>query len=317
MIRKTDRDAQDLRGARGAAYVEFLLAFIPLFIMFLGMVQMALMYAGDLVVQHAATTAARAAVVVIDDDPRRYGGQERMDVSEFSVTSGEDAIGTILGIFGGGASFGGVGFRPQGPRIDAIRQAASIPLLSISPSLPQLTGRNEAVRTALGNAESRAATGAMMYNNAAMGVTFPVAAGATDYRTDFDHGDQVTTRVTYLFHCAVPLANRMMCETYPTLRLGPAAAAIEGIVRDLGDGELSFDDAMRRLRRADVARRRHEEARPAIEELESASGDSLMYLTWATGSRFKVLRGEQTMPVQSARYCYPGDDCAPWWLPSR
>ena len=74
-------------------------------------------------------------------------------------------------------------------------------------------------------------------------------------------------------------------------------------------------EAMERLRRADVARRRHEEARPAIEELESASGDSLLYLTWATGSRFKVLRGESTMPVQSARYCYPDDDCAPWWLP--
>ena len=172
-----------------------------------------------------------------------------------------------------------------------------------------------AVRTAIGDPETRAATGALMYNGSAMGVTFPVAPGANEYRTDFDHGDQVTTRFTYLFHCGVPLANRMMCETYPTLRLGPAAAAIEGIVRDMGDGSLSFDEAMERLRRAGVARRRHEEARPAIEELESASGDSLLYLTWATGSRFKVLRGESTMPVQSARYCYPDDDCAPWWLP--
>src|SRR5690606_23699561 len=102
----------------GAAYVEFLLAFIPLFFLFLGMVQMALMYAGDLVVQHSATTAARAAAVVIDDDPRYYGGAERMTVSSFGVTSTEDALGTLISIFGGGGGGGstGIGSSPGGPR---------------------------------------------------------------------------------------------------------------------------------------------------------------------------------------------------------
>src|SRR5690606_6628936 len=45
----------------GAAYVEFLLAFMPLFVLFLGIVQVSLLFAADLVVKHAAYRATRAA----------------------------------------------------------------------------------------------------------------------------------------------------------------------------------------------------------------------------------------------------------------
>lgn len=289
----------------GAAYVEFLLAFIPLFIMFLGMVQMALMYAGDLVVQHAATTAARAAAVVIDDDPRHYDGAPRMRVDGEATTSSEDAIGGILRLFGGGGGGGGGSPAPGGPRVAAIRQAASMPLVAISPSMDQLID-SDSVHTAIGSPEGRGATGLLIYNSSAMGVTFPTSPGATSYRASFGEGDQVVARVTYLFHCGVPLASRLMCETYPSLRLGPAAAMVEGIVRDLGSGTLTFEQAMERLRRADESRRRHERDEPAVDELESAGSNDLMYLTWATGARFKVMRAEASMPVQYARYEYAG-----------
>lgn len=290
---------------RGATYVEFLLAFIPLFIMFLGMVQMALMYAGDLVVQHSATTAARAAAVVIDDDPRYYEGAPRMRVDGGPSTGAEDAIGSILRLFGGGGGGGGGGGigAPGGPRVAAIRQAASLPLVAISPSMDQLID-SDSVRTAIGSPEGRGATGLLLYNSSAMAVTFPTSPGATSYRGSFGERDQAIARVTYLFHCGVPLASRLMCESYPSLRLGPAAAAIEGIVRDLRDGTLSFDEAMARLRRADESRTRHERDNPAIDELEAAGANDLMYLTWATGARFKVMRAEASMPVQSARYVY-------------
>lgn len=286
---------------RGAAYVEFLIAFIPLFIMFLGMVQMCLMYAGDLVVQHAATTAARAAVVVIDDDPAKYDGAPRDRIDRYGSSDTGRGIDGLLVLFGGGR--GGSVPGSGGPRYSAIRQAASIPLLAISPSMSQLMNA-DSVRTAIGNPEERALTGATIYNNSAMGVTFPVSPGANSYRSAFNRDDQVTARVTYLFHCAVPLANKLMCETYPTIRLGPAAAAIEGIVRDLGDGTLTYDSAMERIGRIDESRRRHERDNPAIDELSSAGSDSLMYLTWGTGSRFKILRAEATMPLQYARYEY-------------
>lgn len=289
---------------RGAAYVEFLIAFIPLFIMFLGMVQMSLMYAGDLVVQHAASRAARAAVVVLDDDPQYYDGAERRTVSSSGFSSSEEGLSAILSIFGAGGGGGGGGPGASGgPRLSAIRTAASLPLASISPSLDQLID-SDSVMTAIGSPETRAATGVFMYNNSAMGVSFPVSPGATDYREDFNHGQQITTRVTYLFHCGVPLASRLMCDTYPTIRLGPAAALIEDIIRDAGDGSLSWDDARERLRRIDESRRRHERDSDAVGELETAGASDLMYLTWATGSRFKVMRGEATMPLQSARYEY-------------
>lgn len=290
---------------RGAAYVEFLLAFIPLFIMFLGMVQMALMYAADLVVQHSATTAARAAAVVIDDDPQYYGGADRMDVGEFGVTSGEDVIGSIVSLFGGDISIGGIGTEPGGARMSAIRNAASMPLMAVSPSFGQLID-SDSVRTAIGDPASRGATGLLVYNRAAMAVTFPTAPQATSYRTSFERspGEEAITRVTYLFHCGVPVVNRMMCETYPSLRLGPAATAVEDIIRDLGSGRLGYQEAMEAIHRADQSRRRHERDQPGIRELESASADDLMYLTWATGARFKVLRAEASMPVQYAHYEY-------------
>ncbi len=292
-----------IQDRRGAAYVEFLLAFIPLFIMFLGMVQMALMYAADLVVQHSATTAARAAAVVIDDDPQYYDGADRMDVGSFGVTSSEDVLTSIVSIFGGDPSIGGIGTSPGGPRMSAIRTAASMPLMAVSPSFGQLVD-SDSVRTAIGDPTSRGATGLLVYNSAAMAVTFPTAPGATSYRTSFEEGDQAVTRVTYLFHCGVPVVNRMMCETYPSLRLGPAAAAIEQIIHDLGDGTLSFDAAMEAIRRADQSRQRHERDNPGLQELEAAGANDLMYLTWATGARFKVLRAEASMPVQYARYEY-------------
>lgn len=300
----------------GAAYVEFLIAFMPFLFMFLGMVQMALMYAADLVVQHAASRAARAAIVVLDDDPRRYDDAERRSVDRFGFSGSEDAISMVLRLFGaGGGPMGGGPGAMGGPRLSAIRTAASMPLAAVSPSLDQLVrSENESVMQAIGSAETRAATGAFMYNRAAMGVTFPTSPGATSYEENFDHGDQVTARVTYLFHCGVPLANRLMCSTYPTIRLGPAAAMVESIVSDVGSGSLTWEEARERLREIDETRRRHERDNMAVEELESSGASDLMYLTWSTGARFKVMRGEVTMPLQSARYCYPGEEfCGGWW----
>ena len=62
-------------GTRGAVYVEFLAAFLPLFIFFECLVQMAGLYTAKLITLHSATTAARAAVVVLHDDPQYYEDQ--------------------------------------------------------------------------------------------------------------------------------------------------------------------------------------------------------------------------------------------------
>lgn len=65
----------ECRGTRGAVYVEFLAAFLPVFIMFECLVQLAGLYAAKLVVMHSAEVAARAAIVVLPDDPKYYGGE--------------------------------------------------------------------------------------------------------------------------------------------------------------------------------------------------------------------------------------------------
>lgn len=86
---------------RGAVYVEFLIAFLPMFVLFLSLVQLTLIEMADLVAKHAAVCAARAAIVVLGDDPKNYGG---VDVEQ-----------------------------AEGDRLADIKLAATAPLWSIDP----------------------------------------------------------------------------------------------------------------------------------------------------------------------------------------
>jgi hypothetical protein len=61
---------------RGVVFVEFLIAFLPVYTFFLCFIQLALLFAVRLVTEHAAIDAARAAAVVIGDDPKRYNGEK-------------------------------------------------------------------------------------------------------------------------------------------------------------------------------------------------------------------------------------------------
>jgi Flp pilus assembly protein TadG len=88
-----------LRDRRGAVYVEFLVAFLPLFVFFECLVQLSGMLTAKLVVQHAAVTATRAAVVVLHDDPEEYG---------------DEPMGSA-----------------SGQRLEAIELAAAIPMRSV------------------------------------------------------------------------------------------------------------------------------------------------------------------------------------------
>ena len=65
------------RDGRGVVMVEFLIAFVPLFVLFLATTQLALIGVAELIVRHAAFAGVRSAVVVLDDDPRYYGGVAR------------------------------------------------------------------------------------------------------------------------------------------------------------------------------------------------------------------------------------------------
>jgi Flp pilus assembly protein TadG len=59
---------------RGVVYVEFIFAFLPIFLLFCGLFQLGMVQLADLVTKHAAEVATRAAIVVLPDDPNFYGG---------------------------------------------------------------------------------------------------------------------------------------------------------------------------------------------------------------------------------------------------
>lgn len=69
---------------RGAVFVEFLLAFLPVQIFFLCLIQSAILYTVRLVTEHAAITAARAAAVVLADkkDQKLYGNDDVHTMAE-------------------------------------------------------------------------------------------------------------------------------------------------------------------------------------------------------------------------------------------
>ena len=85
---------------RGAVYVEFLIVFLPLFVMFMSLVQLAFVEIANLVTKHAAVAACRAAIVVLPDNPQYYS---KGDVN-----------------------------RAEGDRLDAITAAAKARLLAVS-----------------------------------------------------------------------------------------------------------------------------------------------------------------------------------------
>lgn len=297
-----------LRDTRGAAYVEFLIAFIPVFLLFLGMLQAALLYGANLVVSHAATSAARSAVVVLPDDPRRYG-DEPVNVVDYSGVGGStgDAISGFFDGFGLGGGAPPAAGTAGSARLNAIRSAASMPLLAVSPSFEQLVSEPTVYRAVGGNPGSRAATGAALYNRAALSVTFPERPSSRRFRTRFGPDEDVTVRVTYLFHCGVPLASWYMCDDYLSLRGGVPRAALEDLARGTASGTASPDEIASMVRRVRQSRERLARARPGMEELGYAEAPWLGYLTALTGSRFVVLRAEATMRNQGADYAYRGE----------
>lgn len=318
----------------GAVYVEFLLAFIPLFFLFLGMVQMGLVYACDLVVRHAAVTAARAAVVVIDDNPERYDGNTRREF-ETDGNQRETMVRTVIETILRSPSA-----RSRPPRIDserysAIHSAASMPLLPFAPPINAVwrTPDDENVLAAIGTMpEGRAAFG-LVFNEAGLAVSFPTEPVARDFRSSWgapndegvvSDGGQVTARVTYLFHCAVPLANRLMCEDLFAIAYGVDAGRIAGVAAAFARGELSWVDFQEELNGLRMSRERLERWQPRTEELQGAGGEIGIDLLGAMAGissvfggpapRFLPIQREATMPLQAANYCYhegsEDDGCA-------
>jgi hypothetical protein len=305
----------------GAVYVEFLLAFIPLFFLFLGMVQMALLYGASLVVQRSANVAVRAAMVVMDDDPRFYDGAPRRDLQSATDGGTSSFVQRATSLLAGALPASSSGGPPpeDGARAQSIALAAGIPLLPLSPPARSfgggVTAEDETVRAAFGvrgldSPEARVAWG-LAYHRYALSVTFPTEPGGSAHATDFPaptadgDGGTVTARVTYAYACQVPLASRLMCESVAFMRFGVDPPMIAGLASAFSRGELTYDQLQAALRSLEQRRRRvgRWEAR-----LDALGNTRLAGLALLGGrSRFVPISAEATMPMQSAGYCYRGE----------
>ncbi len=293
-----------LHDTGGAVYVEFLIAFIPFFIMVLGIMQLALLYSAHLVVQHAAYAAARSAVVVFPDCPARYDGAP-MNVVNGGGSGGSplallDRIIPISHLSPGSSA---------GARLDAVLFAAGWPLLATSPSLDEITHdsdpRRQGVYDAIGGSNSpleRLAFGAMVYNSFALAVTFPRAAHDNNYLDRWSDRRDLTTRVTYLFHCGVPIVSKMACDDALQLYSGVPLEQIRTATNSLRSGHASIRDIQLQADAIQAASQRLGAARPGLDELNhSLAGGTLSALALAvSGGHFYVIRAESTLPVQGA-----------------
>lgn len=282
-----------MKDQKGVAYAEFLIAFPPILVLFLCLVQLSLMYVGKLAVRHSANRAARAAVVVIPDDPQYYDGEEvnRVDYHDSGTSTPSDSF------FGAGAAMGG-----GSPRIRAIRSAAYIPLTPLAPSVEAML-EDESVRSAFDRGVLDAIAGAFVYNRGATAVSFPQEPGSQTFRESFEQNELITTRVTYFFNCGVPIVNRFMCDGALDLLLAAPSAVVEGVLGSV-TGEARDDiietgfDWYRDLFEG------REAIQNGIEEMQFAEAPWLITPWAVTGGRFAILRAEAVFPNQGAGFEY-------------
>lgn len=270
------------RDVRGTAYAETLIAFPIVMMIVLAVMQLSLLYVARLSVRHAASRAARAAIVVLPDRPDRYDGEP---VNEVDF----DAPGSLARAdlhFGGEASVG-----RGSARLRAIRSAAYLPLVPLAPSVALDAETQSSVRTAYARGDAGFVARAIEYGRAATAVTFPMAPESDDLRETFEPYEPIVTRVTYLFHCGVPLVKRFLCDASQELALPGAGTPQRDSSRrwSFGSLERSGDP------HSDVAR--------AVDEL--AYAESLEGIApWAARGRFLVLRAEAVLPNQGAGYAW-------------
>ena len=174
MTRRGGAHRRVLADARGSVMLEFLIAIVPLLVLFLGLLQLALLAVADLVVRHAAITGARAASVVLYDDPRYYAGAVQGQARD----ADERAASTT--------------------RMAEIRAAVQAPLAAIAPGTRVTSPLAE-----LGD-----------YLRATTAITFPSAPDSELLLHDLAHAETVTVRVTHLLPCAVPLAGWLLCKRF-------------------------------------------------------------------------------------------------------
>jgi hypothetical protein len=221
-----------LSDRRGAVYVECLVAFVPVLLLFLCICQLSFIAAAKLVVGHAAYAATRSAIVVLEDDPEHYAGASRGSLSEGDRAEGK-TLEILLNRLGAGSAEvanPGDAFR-GGARLQTIRHAAYVPLAALAPP-PQFLNfglrANRSLGGMLRNHGSHIAFGMLLYNRGAAAITVREAPHSQRVVSEaVPAQENVTVRVAYLYYCAVPIASRFVCKAGSDLVEALGADAVE------------------------------------------------------------------------------------------
>jgi len=176
----------------GAAYVEFLLAFMPILLLFLGLLQITVLYSARVLTQHAANRAARTASVVIDDDPGYYLGEERGFLAGPPASASQLARAYRRHM---GAGSGPV----LASRRATIELSALLALLAVTPRDPTGTG------DVGGDGVDRRAGFTRDF------VDVDVLRAADGSPATVVGDEDVRVRVTFRYPCAIPVAGPMVC----------------------------------------------------------------------------------------------------------
>ncbi len=311
------------RSNAGVVTVEFLISFIPVFLCFLGIVQLAFIASAKLVVQHAAITGARSAIVVLEDDHDNYEG-EGFGVIDYRGSgnrrsSFQEKFNTVMQWFrpDGSALDHNPFYNRGGPRLRDIRFAVYLPLLSISPSVDQIGGwfgldldptnwqnqTQDSLHRAIGRHPELRFVAGLLYNRAAAAVTFPTQPDSDSFiQGALGPHDTVTLRVTYLYPCTVPLVSSFMCNSL--LDLSGLHRSADEIRRTIGNTGLSDVAGLHRRFQSITreVRSRTSQYAQIVNELSHAEMPGILLPLMLTSTRFVVLRAEASMLIQGADY---------------
>ncbi len=206
-----------MRDESGVAYLEFLVVVVPIWLFALCVFQLALIAQANLIVKRSADAAARSAAVVLPDDPNEYGGEPKMSIGRNQLTT--DDLSNIVGVLSALLTDGPTEARAKGrarqvvgnagrSRLNAIRLAAHVPLMPLAPT-SVASGLRSTLTGALGG--KRSLLSALYYQPFAAAITFPGEDG------DFVRGPEITVRVSYAYPCTVPIARRILCDSFAEL----------------------------------------------------------------------------------------------------
>jgi hypothetical protein len=306
-------------GERGAVFVEFLIAFIPMFIFFLGITQLAFMYAARGILQFAASKAVRAAIVT-EEKPLRDCKNGKDGERSTDSAGGANGLQNPFGKEGASNAGGNQEDTSESVILNKARAGAYLPLAVLAPpsfAYPLVGEGLDSIAGGLGPHTTQFALGYALYNRGNSAITLLDGAGKVidPPPKKFDKPQPVTVHISYLYYCMVPIASRIMCN--PIYDLGGVLHAVDA----LGDSAEKLKDAMSVQQ---IIADQGSAINGAIDDLKAGVGHlqdgierskyiyndlikygqtpALLAVWLASSARFVYMEGKATLPYQYASY---------------